>query len=204
MSRVRAVTSSELAPEGAAIYETFAQSYGPFRNQVAVLAHVPAAMTHLMPMLMELKARKAINWRYIELAIVTVSKLNQCQYCIAHHTKPLMIEGIAADAIDRLPDFKDNPGLDDVDKLVVEYAIAVTEDARRVSDSLFARLRGHFSEAQIVELTLRIALAGFFNRFNEALRIDDELADQAAAESHDVACSSLKGSTHDECERLET
>ncbi len=177
MSRVRPVPSSELPPQAAAVYEKFAQSYGPFRSQVAVLAHVPSAMTHLMGMLMELKAQKNINWRYIELAIVTVSKLNECEYCVAHHTKPLMVEGITGDTIDRLPEYKDNPGLDETDRLVVEHTIAVTNGARRVSDNLFARLRDHFTEAQIVELTLRIALAGFFNRFNEALRIEDELTE---------------------------
>ena len=39
---------------------------------------------------------------------------------------------------------------------------------------MFARLRRHFSEAQIVELTLRITLCGFFNRFNDALQIEGE------------------------------
>jgi hypothetical protein len=47
---------------------------------------------------------------------------------------------------------------------------------------VFERLRLHVREAQIVELTLRIALAGFFNRFNEALQIDDGAA--AAAFHH--------------------
>jgi alkylhydroperoxidase family enzyme len=39
---------------------------------------------------------------------------------------------------------------------------------------MFARLREHFSEEQIVELTLRTALCGFFNRFNEAMQIEME------------------------------
>ncbi len=55
MARVRDISSTELPPASAAIYERFAASYGPFRNQVAVLAHVPPAMTHLMSMLMELR-----------------------------------------------------------------------------------------------------------------------------------------------------
>jgi alkylhydroperoxidase family enzyme len=41
-------------------------------------------------------------------------------------------------------------------------------------DAIFEELRKHFDEAQIVELTLRIALCGFFNRFNDALQIDME------------------------------
>jgi len=35
--------------------------------------------------------------------------------------------------------------------------------------ALFARLRRYFTAAQIVELTLRITLCGFFNKFHDAL-----------------------------------
>jgi alkylhydroperoxidase family enzyme len=61
-----------------------------------------------------------------------------------------------------------------VDSMVVEYAQAAWETPNQMRDSLFERLRRHFSEAQIVELTLRITLCGFFNRFNEALQIEQE------------------------------
>ena len=74
----------------------------------------------------------------------------------------------------RILDYADHPELDETDRLVVEYAVAVTERPNRLPETLFARLRGHFSEAQIVELTLRIALCGFFNRFNDALQIEEE------------------------------
>ena len=46
--------------------------------------------------------------------------------------------------------------------------------AARKGDAIFDELRRHFDEAQIVELTLRIALCGFFNRFNDALAIEIE------------------------------
>ena len=48
------------------------------------------------------------------------------------------------------------------------------EFPNRMPDALFRRLRQHFSEAQVVELTLRITLCGFFNRFNDALQIEEE------------------------------
>jgi len=44
----------------------------------------------------------------------------------------------------------------------------------RIPEALFDRLRAQFSEAQIVELTLRITLCGFFNKFNDALQIEEE------------------------------
>ena len=68
----------------------------------------------------------------------------------------------------------DHPELDDTDRLVVEYAIAAWERPNRIPEALFDRLRAHFSEAQIVELTLRITLCGFFNKFNDALQIEEE------------------------------
>ncbi|HVJ51905.1 MAG TPA: carboxymuconolactone decarboxylase family protein [Aliidongia sp.] len=177
MARVRSIPSSELPPDLAEIYERFAGAYGPFRNQVAVLAHVPAALTHLMSMLMELRAAATLPKRYLEIAIVVVSKLNECHYCVAHHKPFLAVEGMSSDAIDRLLD-PDNPELDEVDRLVVEYARAAWETPNRLRDNLFERLRQHFTEAQIVELTLRITLCGFFNRFNDALQIEEEVEAQ--------------------------
>jgi len=173
MARVRGIASTELPPDLADVYERFAGSYGPFRNQVAVFAHVPAALRHLMSMLMELRDAASLPKRYVEIAIVVVSKLNECHYCVAHHKPFLAVEGISPEGIDRLLE-ADNPELDEVDLLVVEYARAAWEAPNRIRDSLFWRLRQRFSEAQIVELTLRITLCGFFNRFNDALQIEVE------------------------------
>ena len=174
MARVRNIGADELPADLAAIYRDFAAGYGPFANQVAVFAHVPAALRHLMAMLMELRAAKTLPKRALELAIVTVSKLNECDYCVAHHKPFLAVEGVSAAGADRVLDWRDHPELDECDKLVVEYAIAAWERPNRIPDSLFARLRRRFSEAQIVELTLRITLCGFFNKFNDALRIEEE------------------------------
>ncbi len=169
MARVRSIPSAELPPVEAAIYERFAAAYGPFRNQVAVFAHVPAAVRHLMPLLMELREAATLPKRYLEIAIVVVSKLNECDYCVAHHKPFLAVEGISPAGIDHLLD-ADNPELDAVDRLVVAYARVAWETPNRIPPRLFTQLREHFSEAQIVELTLRITLCGFFNRFNEPCR----------------------------------
>src|ERR1051326_4276894 len=146
MARVRNIPAHELPVDLAAIYQSFAGSYGPFRNQVAVFAHVPAALRHLMPLLMQLREAKTLPKRVLELAIVTVSKLNECDYCVAHHKPFLAVEGVSAAGADRLIEWRDHPELDECDKLVVEYAIAAWERPNRIPDSLFARLRAHFSE----------------------------------------------------------
>jgi uncharacterized peroxidase-related enzyme len=173
MARVRNIPSTELPPDLAAIYERFAGTYGPFRNQAAVFAHVPVALRHLMSMLLELREAATLPKRVLELAIVTVSKLNQCDYCVAHHTPFLVVEGITPTGAEGILEYRDHPELDERNKLVVAYAIAVWERPNRIPDALFARLEAHFSEAQLVELTLRITLCGFFNKFNDALGIEE-------------------------------
>ena len=66
------------------------------------------------------------------------------------------------------------PGLDELDLLVRDYAVQVTTKPQYMRDAIFEKLRAHFSEEEIVELTLRTALCGFFNRFNEAMQIGME------------------------------
>ncbi len=176
MARVTDIPPEQVPADVREVYLKFAGGYGPFRNQVGVFAHVPSSVKHLMGMLLELREQKNVPFRYIEIAIVAVSKLNECHYCVAHHTPLLMVEGLTAAGADTLLDFEAHPELDEIDKLVVEYTIAVTNTPQRIRDSMFERLRRHFTEAQIVELTLRISLCGFFNRFNDALMIDAETA----------------------------
>ncbi|MCS3502315.1 alkylhydroperoxidase family enzyme [Bradyrhizobium japonicum] len=84
------------------------------------------------------------------------------------------MQGVSEEGAARLVDYKDHPELDELDKLVVEYSIAVTNNWNKTRDEVFVRLRAHFSEAQLVELTWRIALCGAFNRFNDILQLEVE------------------------------
>ncbi len=178
MPRVTPLTAADLPAPIADVFEAFAGGYADFRDQAAALAHVPPALDHIYRMLMELRAREGVPFRYIELCIVTVSKLNACPYCVSHHTPLLAVEGLPEEAVAHLPAF-DHPAFDEKDRAVIEYAGLVTTRAWGIRDAVFERLRAHFSEAEIVELTLRSALAGFFNRFNDALQIDDGAAEAA-------------------------
>ncbi|HWT07769.1 MAG TPA: hypothetical protein VN329_01310, partial [Roseomonas sp.] len=56
MPRMPAIRAEDLPPELAAIWQRYVTTYGPFEGQLEVFAHVPAALRHLMPMLMELRA----------------------------------------------------------------------------------------------------------------------------------------------------
>jgi alkylhydroperoxidase family enzyme len=61
---------------------------------------------------------------------------------------------------------------DERERAALEYAEAMTFTDRKVSEELFARVRGFFSEAQVVELTAAVALENFRSKFNVALGIE--------------------------------
>ena len=173
MARVRDVEMSEVPDDVRPVYERFAGEYGPFLNQVKVFAHRPSAVKHLMGMLLDFKEENILPKRYLEIALVVVSKLNECRYCVAHHAPRLIEQGLAAETVASILE-DDCPGLDAVDLLVRDYAVAVTQKPQYIRDKMFEDLNRHFTEEQIVELTLRTALCGFFNRFNDALMITME------------------------------
>jgi uncharacterized peroxidase-related enzyme len=173
MARVRNVEIDELPEDVRPIYKRFGTEYGPFLNQVRVMAHRPVAVKHLMGLLLEMSDEAIIPKRYLEIAIVVVSTLNKCEYCIAHHAPRAVEHGLPAKAVSEI--LTDQPeGFDDIDLLVRDYAVQVTNNFNFVRDKIFEDLKQHFTEAQIVELTLRIALCGFFNRFNDVLQIEME------------------------------
>ena len=173
MARVSDVELDAVPEDVEPIYERYASEYGPFLNQVRVFAHRPVAVKHIMGLLLELKDEQILPKRYLEIALVTVSKINECRYCVAHHTPRLIQQGLAPETAANILE-PDCPGLDTVDRLVRDYSVEVTERFQYIRDNMFEELRRHFSEEQIVELTLRISLCGFFNRFNDALMIGME------------------------------
>lgn len=58
------------------------------------------------------------------------------------------------------------------ERVALEYAERMTQTGQKVDEALFARLREHFSEAQIVELTAAVALENFRSKFNPALGVE--------------------------------
>ena len=173
MPRISEIEPETLPAESSEIFYKYVNEYGPFKNQAKVFAQRPPVLRHIMGLLLELQKEAVLPKRYLEIALVTVSKINACEYCVAHHGPRMTRQGFDADAFDQLLDDQ-VPGFDDIDLLVRDYAIEVTNNFQYMRDEIFERLKIHFSEEQIFELTFRIALCGFFNRVNDALQISME------------------------------
>jgi alkylhydroperoxidase family enzyme len=73
-----------------------------------------------------------------------------------------------------LENYRADVNFSELERLVLEYADAMTRTPVEVSDALFTRLRERFTEAQLVELTSAIAWENYRARFDHAFGIEGE------------------------------
>lgn len=73
-----------------------------------------------------------------------------------------------------LRDFENSAEFNALERLVLRYAAAMTQTPVEVTDDLFDKLRSHFKEKQLVELTSAIAWENYRARFNHAFEIEAE------------------------------
>jgi AhpD family alkylhydroperoxidase len=100
----------------------------------------------------------------VEKVILRVSQMHECQFCVSSHGAIMTQLGICTDLANDTTQTRR-------EGLAVEYAESMTRDANRIPDEFFTRLRGAFSDPEIVELTFVIGLITMLNRFNNALQI---------------------------------
>jgi AhpD family alkylhydroperoxidase len=105
------------------------------------------------------------------LAELKAATLTNCEYCIDLGSQAARRIGLRDDELLALPFYRTNPLFTDIEKLVMDYAVAMSRTPVDVPDELFATLKQYFNDAQIVELTHVIALENLRGRFNLALGI---------------------------------
>lgn len=105
------------------------------------------------------------------LAELKAATLTQCEYCIDLGSQAARQFGLSDEELLALPAYRTSPLFTDLEKLVLDYAVGMSRTPVDVPDALFAELRKHFDDAQLVELTHVIALESLRGRFNLALGI---------------------------------
>jgi len=127
-----------------------------------------------------------VDHRIKVLAELKAATLTQCEYCIDIGSSIARRSGLSDEQLLALPHYRDSERFSEQEKLVLDYAVAISATPVDVADELFSALREHFDDAQLVELTSVIALQNFRGRFNLALGIG------AAGFSEGMVCAVLE------------
>jgi alkylhydroperoxidase family enzyme len=79
--------------------------------------------------------------------------------------------GIGEAKLAGLAEYRTSPAFSERERAALEYAAQISRDDEEVSDACFARLREHFSEADVVELTFIVGFHTFASKFAKALQL---------------------------------
>jgi len=153
-------------------YLEHAARYGtPRPESQAVRAHVPAVLRSLSRN-WELAFRGGVMDHGIkELCRLYVSKSAECNYCGAQRSHTAQQQGVTESDVDGLLEFESSDRYDERERAALAYASALVWAPREADDAVWARLRAHFSDDQIVELGYFVGLTFGQQRWIKTLRL---------------------------------
>ncbi len=101
----------------------------------------------------------------LELVKTRASQINRCAYCIDMHTKDARAGGETEQRLYSLPAWRETPFFTPRERAALEWTETLTLiSAHDVSEELYARVREHFSDEEIVNLSLAIIGINGWNR----------------------------------------
>jgi alkylhydroperoxidase family enzyme len=152
------------------------------RRRLGRVADPAAAWSHhraVLLALIRLELRVQRGWHRLEptlqaVAVTAAAARIGCSWCLDFGYWEFHHRGVDARKLEDVPRWRTSTAYTDLERLVLEYAEAMTETPPTVDDTLVARLREQLDDAQIVELTTLVALENMRSRTNAALGLTSQ------------------------------
>ncbi|MGH9722781.1 MAG: carboxymuconolactone decarboxylase family protein [Bryobacteraceae bacterium] len=135
------------------------------------MAHRPKVLEAFVPLYGAIMGQGPVDRRTKELVYLTVAFTNECAYCSAAHVATGKKAGVTEEELHRLR-AGTGEGFSESERAAIRYARELTRRAK--ADETRADLDRHFTQEQVVEITLVAAMANFTNRFNNGLGLQPE------------------------------
>jgi len=121
-----------------------------FRAMLALESHVQSS---------------GLSHELIGLVKTRASQINGCAYCVHMHTRDARAAGESEERLYLLSAWRESPLYTPRERAALAWTEALTLVAEtRAPDADFDEARAHFSEAELVELTLLIGAINVWNR----------------------------------------
>jgi AhpD family alkylhydroperoxidase len=166
-------------PRGLDLFRRFTfaaarRMYGRPMEPTRVVAHHRGLLFGYGMVATALDRSSAVDEKLKHLAMLRTAQLVGCEWCLDFGSYLAQRSGYPEEKLRELSGWRDSERFEPVERLVLEYAEAMTHTPVDVTDELFAQLREHFDERQMVELTMAIALENTYSRSNWAFGLEGE------------------------------
>jgi uncharacterized peroxidase-related enzyme len=147
-------------------------------NALLIMQHRPKilrAFVQLMGAVSDPETSK-VDGSFKRLIAHVASRAGGCRYCMSHTAALARSLGIDDAKLEAVWEYSRSPLYTEAERIALDVAFAAGGVPNEVTDEMFAELREHWSDGQIVEIVAMIALFGFLNRWNDTLAtpIEDE------------------------------
>jgi alkylhydroperoxidase family enzyme len=180
MARIQGVPQDQAGPVVKLVYWFMSRgmrkmtgreaAHGSGIEPVQLWAHQPKMMSGMGKFQQAVRKGRSVDERLKYLVELKGAQLIGCEYCVDLGSQICRNSGFSDDELLALPRYRRSDLFTEREKLVLDYTVAVMRTPVEVTDELFAQLREHFSEKQLVEITALLTVVNL-NRFNAAFGV---------------------------------
>lgn len=166
---------ADTTPELATSFATFERILGFVPNSLLTMQRKPKIVQGFEALTRGvMDPQGEVDLGFKRLVAHFCSRAAGCQYCMAHSLVAAKIHGISDDKVAAVWDYATSPLYTDAERAALDFALAAGAVPNGVDAEIFARMRRHWSEMQIVEILGVVCLYGFLNRWNDSMATDLE------------------------------
>jgi alkylhydroperoxidase family enzyme len=145
-------------------------SFGSGIEPIEIWAHQPKMMSGMGRFQGAVRKGEAVDERLKYLVELKGAQMIGCEFCVDLGSQICRNSGFSDDELLALPHYQESGLFTAREKLALDYAAAVMRTPVDVTDELFAQMKEHFTDAQLVELTALLMVVNL-DRFNAAFGV---------------------------------
>lgn len=168
-------------------FEQYAPLFGadaPLRVQI--YAQRPPLAAKFLEFGRTLREERLLPDRLIELVRLRVAFRNQCRSCMAVRYEEGIADGLTEELVCSLEHPQEADDLTEAERAAIAFGDLMATNHLAIGDETFDRLREHFSDPEIVELCMNVALFVGFGRMGAALHMVDDLPERFRSDDEQI------------------
>jgi 4-carboxymuconolactone decarboxylase len=180
MARIQGVPQDQAGPIVRLVYRFMRRgmkkltgrhpAHGSGIEPVEIWAHQPKMMSAMGKFQGAVRKGDTVDERLKYLVELKGSQMIGCEWCLDLGSQIFRNSGFSDEEMLALPRYRQSDLFTDREKLALDYTVAVMRTPVEVPDELFAQMKEHFTDEQLVEMTALLTLVNL-DRFNAAFRI---------------------------------
>jgi alkylhydroperoxidase family enzyme len=145
-------------------------AHGSGIEPVEIWAHQPKMMSGMGRFQQAVRKGNAVDERLKYLVELKGAQMIGCEFCVDLGSQICRNSGFSDEELLALPRYRQSDLFTEREKLALDYTVAVMRTPVEITDELFARMKEHFSDEQVVEITALLTVVTL-DRFNAAFGI---------------------------------